>query len=63
MRAANRQTRDTIALLIRCFSARSSFLNAKIIENVANDEENLDEEEDTYGPRVYSVSDVLIELE
>ena len=47
MRAANRQTRDIIALLIRCFSARSSFLNAKIIESVADDEENLDEEEDT----------------
>ena len=50
-------------MLIRCFSARSSFLNAKIIESIADDEENLDEEEDTQGPKVYSVSDVLLELE
>ena len=63
MRAASRQARDIICLLIRCFSAQTYFINSKIIANV-NEEENCEEDEDTnLGPKVYSVSDVLCELD
>ena len=35
MQAANRQARDIIALLIRCFSAQTYFINSKIIASLA----------------------------
>lgn len=63
MRAASRQSRDIIALLIRCFSAQTYFINSKIIANVADDTENIGDEENDLGPKIYSVSDVLLELE
>ena len=65
MRAQSRQARDTIALLIRCFSAQNYFINSKIIASVTEgDEENLGEDENAnMGPKEYSVSDVLCELE
>ena len=63
MRASSRQSRDIIALLIRCFSAQTYYINSKIIANVADDSEsNVDEDADL-GPKIYSVSDVLLELE
>ena len=64
MRATSRQSRDIIALLIRCFSAQTYFINSKIIANVNEEDENLGEDEDSnLGPKVYSVGDVLCELE
>ena len=64
MCAANRQARDIIALLIRCFSAQTYFINSKIIANVTEEESlNDDDESSNMGPRIYSVSDVLCELE
>lgn len=36
MRAGSRQARDIIALLIRCFSAQTYFINSKIIANVTD---------------------------
>lgn len=64
MRAASRQSRDIIALLIRCFSAQTYFINSKIIASVTEEDENLEEDEDmNLGPKQYSVSDVLCELE
>jgi len=63
MRASSRHARDIIALLIRCFSAQTYFINSKIIANVG-DEDNLGADEDAnLGPKIYSVSDVLLELE
>ena len=67
MRASNRQSRDIIALLIRCFSAQTYFINSKIIQDVKNTDEedgNIGEDEDAnLGPKIYQVSDVLLELE
>jgi len=64
MRAASRQARDVIALLIRCFSAQTYFINSRIIANVTEEDENLGEDENAnLGPKVYCVSDVLCELE
>lgn len=36
MRALSRQSRDLIALTIKCFSAHTYFINSKIISNVRN---------------------------
>ena len=63
MRASTRQSRDIIALLIRCFSAQTYFINSKIIANVADDSESNVDEDANLGPKIYSVSDVLLELE
>lgn len=64
MRAADRKARDAIALLIRCSYAQTYFMNSKIIARVGDDEETLAEDEsNALNPKVYSVSDVLCELE
>ena len=64
MRASSRHARDIITLLIRCFSSQTYFINSKIIANVGDDDENLGADEDAnLGPKIYSVSDVLLELE
>ena len=64
MRAASRQARDIIALLIRCFSAQTYFINSKIIAAVTEEDGDLGADEDANGgPKVYQVSDVLCELE
>lgn len=34
MKALSRQSRDLIALAIKCFSAHTYFINSKIISNV-----------------------------
>ena len=39
MKATSRQTRDIIALLIRCFSAQTYFINSKIMASVRNGED------------------------
>ena len=54
MRASSRQSRDLISLLIKCFSAQTYFLNAKIIQNVAED--CLGEDEDGHFSFVSSSS-------
>ena len=43
LRASNRQSRDLIALLIKCFSAQTYFINSKIIANIAEDDIGEDE--------------------
>ena len=35
LKASSRQSRDLIALLIKCFSAQTYFVNSKIIQDVA----------------------------
>lgn len=64
MRAATRQARDIITLLIRCFSAQTYFINSKIIANVCEEDTELGTDENAaLGPKIYSVSDVLCELD
>ena len=54
MRAVNRQARDIIALLIRCFSAQTYFINSKIISSVTEEDENIGTDEDAnMGPKIY----------
>lgn len=43
LRALSRQSRDLIALSIRCFSALNYFKNSKIINTLNQDEEGLDD--------------------
>lgn len=38
LRALSRQSRDLIALLIKCFSAQTYFVNSRIIANVSDDD-------------------------
>jgi copper oxidase (laccase) domain-containing protein len=61
LRALSRQSRDLIALLIKCFSAQTYFINSKIIANVQDDDGNIDEA--TAVAPSFSVSEVLMELE
>ena len=68
MRVANRKVRDVVALLIRCYTAQIHFMNAKIIASVTGeDDESVMGVDDSVnlnlGPKVYSVSDVLCELD
>ena len=61
LRALSRQSRDLIALLIKCFSAQTYFINSKIIANVQEEDGNTDEA--TAVTQVFTVSEVLMELE
>ena len=71
MKAASRQARDIIALLIRCFSAQTYFINSKIIADLTDSGSVMnahfrapaDNEDQHLGPKIYTVSDVLCELE
>jgi hypothetical protein len=64
LKALSRQSRDLIALLIKCFSAQTYFVNSRIIANVSEDDfdPNTDEASTTMVP-TFQVSDVLMELE
>lgn len=63
LRALSRQSRDLIALLIKCFSAQTYFVNSRIIANVSDDDfANTDEASAAVTP-TYQVSEVLMELE
>jgi len=57
MKALSRQSRDLIALAIKCFSAQTYFVTSKIIENIANEPHR------SKKSATFSVSEVLLELE
>lgn len=62
LRAHSREQRDTIALLIKCFSAQTYFVNSRIIAGIADDDiADCDESQATI--QQFDVSEVLIELE
>ena len=67
MIANSRQSRDLIALLIKCFSAQTYFVNSKIIQDVVDNNgnpyaQNKDADAGS-GMKLFQVSDVLMELE
>ena len=59
MRALSRQSRDLIALAIKCFSAHTYFINSKIISNLNKDEKP----QELKGSLETTISAVLLELE
>lgn len=59
MRALSRQSRDLIALAIKCFSAHTYFINSKIISNLNKDSKT----EESKGNLETTISAVLLELE
>ena len=60
MKALSRQSRDLIALAIKCFSANTYFINSKIISNVSS---SISSEKSQKEEKVTSMSDLLLELE
>jgi hypothetical protein len=63
LRALSRQSRDLIALLIKCFSAQTYFVNSRIIANVQEDDFMNTDENSAQPTATFQVSDVLMELE
>ena len=67
MRVSSRQARDLIALLIKCFSAQTYFMNSKIIASLPKSSfESTSQSQESNGrfeQKVFAVSDVLLELE
>jgi len=61
MKALSRQSRDLIALAIKCFSANTYFINSKIISSVSyagfHEDPQKSEQKET------TVSEILLELE
>ena len=54
LKALSRQSRDLIALAMKCFSAQTYFLNSKLIDSLPMP---------TRKEQIFSVHDVLLELE
>jgi hypothetical protein len=73
MRALSRQSRDLIAMTIKCFSAHTYFINSKIINTISKEGQTLygsancgigcGASMDEHEQQETSISEVLAELE